>query len=221
LEEILNKWTTELDSHVLQFHSLANSIQQTDLSLIQNGNLLSKLYNDYVNLSNLQSSIDQNLEFISSQQAELNEILDGYERNVEELISSSAASGSGYAGLVNGSNTSVDEEREKMYRLAENLNSELDELSRNLGEMVTEVNNVRAAKKPGSDKENGGDVDGWEGEDALSAITKILNAHLTSLQWIDSTSTSLTQKIKEVAKLSGEVEREVGRVGITGVGWRR
>lgn len=42
----------------------------------------------------------------------------------------------------------------------------------------------------------------------VAQIVKILNAHLTSLQWIDNTSMSLQQKVQDVARLQEMAARE-------------
>lgn len=79
----------------------------------------------------------------------------------------------------------ADQEREKMYSLAENVNSELDECVKGLGGMIKEIN---AAAQGGG------------GGDLLGEVVKVLNEQLVSLGWIDEVSSKVEEKISKLER---------------------
>lgn len=83
-----------------------------------------------------QAKIDQNLDYIDSQQQELSKTLDMYEDQVQKLFEKDAAT----AGVNADGLRPVDEQREQTYSLAENLNKQLDDMSLNLTSMIEEIN---------------------------------------------------------------------------------
>ena len=83
-----------------------------------------------------QETIDQNLDYIDSQQQELSKILDMYEDQVQKMFEKDAAT----AGVNANGLRPVDEQREQTYSLAENLNKQLDDMSLNLTSMIEEIN---------------------------------------------------------------------------------
>lgn len=135
----------------------------------------------------LQKEVDQNLEYINAQQEELNQILDGYEKQIRDVFDGSA---------VQQPLQLVDVQREKAYGLAETLNAQLDDVSRNLTVMVDEINNMNGPQGVESD-----------GDDTVGQIVKILNSHLSSLQWIDSASATLQNKLQQVTQLQEQAVR--------------
>ena len=136
----------------------------------------------------LQKEVDQNLEYINAQQEELNQILDGYEKQIRDVFDGSA---------VQQPLQLVDVQREKAYGLAETLNAQLDDVSRNLTVMVDEINNMNGPQG----------AEGGDGDDTVGQIVKILNSHLSSLQWIDSASLTLHNKLQQVTQLQEQAVR--------------
>ncbi|GAC94912.1 nucleoporin [Pseudozyma hubeiensis SY62] len=95
--------------------------------------------------------------------------------------------------------TSADVERERAYGLAETLNGQLDDVSKNLAAMIGELNSsgANAARSGGAEGKDG--VDAWaaEGRDgSIAQIVAILNAHLGSLKWIDQSAGALRGKLE-------------------------
>lgn len=190
MEEILNKWTKELDLYSAEFHRQAVEVAEWDRELIENGSKISNLNNDVIKTEALQAEIDQSLSYINAQQEDLSSILDAYEKQMKEVLDESN---------LQQPMQPADIQREKAYSLAEGLNKQLDDVSRNLSIMIEEVN-----KMNGTDTS----IDDNDGEDNVSQIVKILNAHLTSLQWIDSTTATMQNKIQEISKLQEKIERD-------------
>ena len=93
---------------------------------------ISELYRMTVATEQTQKTIDQNLDYIDSQQEELSSILDQYESQVQKMFEKDAAT----AGANSNGLRPVDEQREQTYILAENLNNQLDDMSVNLSNMI-------------------------------------------------------------------------------------
>jgi len=73
------------------------------------------------------------------------------------------------------------------YKLAENINGELDQMSNSLKEIITKLN---AANDRSSEQK----------ANPVYQITEILNSHLHTLQWVDNANTQLDSKLKQVEK---------------------
>jgi hypothetical protein len=78
------------------------------------------------------------LSYIGSQQDELNSILDTYESQIKTIFEESN---------LQQPMQPADKQRENAYSLAENLNSQLDDVNRNLNIMVEEINKMSSAKQ--------------------------------------------------------------------------
>jgi nuclear pore complex protein Nup62 len=103
------------------------------------------LYENVTKVEVTQREIDQNLEYINSQQEELNNILDTYEKQIKEVFDESN---------LQQPMQPADTQREKAYGLAENLNSQLDDVNRNLNVMVEEINKMGSSRQISSDDDD-------------------------------------------------------------------
>ena len=94
---------------------------------------------------------------------------------------------------------SADVERERAYQLAETLNSHLDDVAKNLGAMITELN---SANSPQSHQAESREVEGimQERDGSIAQIVAILNAHLASLKWIDHSSNALRGRLEALRR---------------------
>jgi nuclear pore complex protein Nup62 len=70
--------------------------------------------------------------------------------------------------------------------MAEDINKQLDQMETTLRDLVKKIN---TAQEQEMDKDS-----------PVYQIMQILNAHLTSLQWIDQTSSQVQQKILDLEK---------------------
>lgn len=104
------------------------------------------------------------------------------------------------------------------YTLATSLNTQLDDLARSLTSMIDEVNalttNSTSASSSQSAKANatGANIDD---DDPMGQIQGILNAHLESLTWINTTVKDLEGKVVDLEGKfgTGVSERETGGNG--------
>lgn len=105
IEEIVNRWSTELELHVRDFNKFAAEVVVWDRSLIENGNNVSSkfstfpcdgsldtilqlaaLYNYVMAAEREQNDIDQSLDHIEQQEKELTAIVETYEKQMADIL---------------------------------------------------------------------------------------------------------------------------------------
>ncbi|ALC41507.1 Nup62 [Drosophila busckii] len=90
----------------------------------------------------------------------------------------------------------VDHERSQTYLMVENLDTQLKQMSEDLKEII---DNLNEANK------------GQDNTDPIIQIGKILNAHMSSLQWIESQSTHICKKLDDIGKIHETQKRDIFR----------
>ncbi|XP_005877471.1 PREDICTED: nuclear pore glycoprotein p62 [Myotis brandtii] len=173
LESLINKWSLELEDQERHFLQQATHVNAWDRTLIENGEKIITLHREVEKVKLDQKRLDEELDFILSQQKELEDLLSPLEESVKEQ--------SGTVYLQH-----ADEKREKTYKLAENIDAQLKRMAQDLKDIIEHLNT------------SGGPADT---SDPLQQICKILNAHMDSLQWIDQNSALLQRKVEEVTKV--------------------
>ncbi|KAJ7368160.1 Nsp1-like C-terminal region-domain-containing protein [Mycena albidolilacea] len=182
IEEIVNKWSSELETHVREFNKFAGEVAVWDRALIENGNNLAALYSHVLAAEREQNDIDQSLDHIEQQQKDLGSTLDAYEKATQEVF--------GHSGSLRALDTGpADTERDKNYMLATDLHTQLDDLSGSLTQMIESVNALSLPSGPET-----------AGDDPMGQIAQILGSHLESLQWIDGAVREVETKVTEVEK---------------------
>lgn len=184
LEEIVNRWSSDLQACVSEFGKFAAEVALWDRALVENGNNLSALYSHIINAEFQQGTIDQSLSHIEQQQKDLAATLDSYENLSQELL---GVQGGNLRTLDIGP---ADTERDKNYALATNLQIRLDDLSDMLVRMIDTVNALSVSNKP----------NGESNDDPVSQISQILSSHLESLQWIDGAVREVEGKVVDIGK---------------------
>uniref|UniRef100_A0A674JSG9 Nuclear pore glycoprotein p62 n=1 Tax=Terrapene triunguis TaxID=2587831 RepID=A0A674JSG9_9SAUR len=183
LESLINKWSLELEDQEKHFLHQATQVNAWDRTLIENGEKITSLHREVEKVKLDQKRLDQELDFILSQQKELEDLLIPLEESVKEQ--------SGTIYLQH-----ADEERERTYKLAENIDAQLKRMAQDLKDIIEHLNT------------SGGPADT---SDPLQQICKILNAHMDSLQWIDQNSALLQRKVEEVTKVCESRRKEQER----------
>ncbi|XP_030066079.1 nucleoporin-62 C-terminal-like protein [Microcaecilia unicolor] len=183
LENLINKWSLELEDQEKYFLHQATQVNAWDRTLIENGEKITTLHREVEKVKLDQKRLDQELDFILSQQKELEDLLNPLEESMKEQ--------SGTIYLQH-----ADEEREKTYKLAENIDAQLKRMAQDLKDIIEHLNT------------SGGPADT---SDPLQQICKILNAHMDSLQWIDQNSALLQRKVEEVTKVCESRRKEQER----------
>ncbi|XP_038157147.1 nucleoporin 62 like [Cyprinodon tularosa] len=180
LESLINKWSLELEDQERHFLQQATQVNAWDRMLVENGEKITSLHKELEKVKLDQRRLNQELDFILSQQKELEDVLSPLEESVKEQ--------SGTIYMQN-----ADEERERTYKLAENVDAQLKRMSHDLKEIIEHLNT------------SSGPADT---SDPLQQICKILNAHMDSLQWIDQNSVLLQRRVEEVSKLCDTQRKE-------------
>lgn len=93
--------------------------------------------------------------------------------------------------------STIDTERERTYQLAENLDAQLKRMSEDLKEVISHLNSGNR---------------GADTSDPVAQIGKILNAHMDSLQWIDSNATAIEKQLVQVSRITDIQKRDSDRL---------
>lgn len=174
LEEAINKWTLELEEQEKAFVNQAAQVNAWDKLLIANGEKIVTLNEEVERVKMEQGQLEQELDYVVGQQKELQDCLVPLEK---ELSSTSVS----------------DPEREYTYNLAENLDTQLKQMSEDLKEIIEHLNEANRAQ---------------DSSDPIVQIGKILNAHMNSLQWLDQRTEILGQKIQQIDQMHQNFRQE-------------
>lgn len=101
----------------------------------------------------------------------------------------------------------TDKDREQTYKLAQDLNQQMDDMTDQLKVIIEQVNKTRS--ETSSANQNSISV---EEETPISQIVSILNNHLISINAIDDETKNLADMITQVEKLSVGAKRDADRV---------
>ncbi|KAH8162367.1 hypothetical protein CIB48_g5873 [Xylaria polymorpha] len=191
MDEILNRWATDLSKYQKEFKEQASQVAAWDRLLVENGDKIQKLYLNTFEAEKASREVERHLVTVESQQEELESWLDKYEVEVDALFSKQIGPGEQLAG--------PDQERERTYKLAEKITERLDEMGRDLTKMIKEINDISGTVSKGS-----------KSDDPLSQIVRVLNGHLTQLQWIDTNAAALQAKVAAAQKASSQIGSQYG-----------
>jgi len=161
------------------FLNQATMVNAWDQLLIKNGAKIVSLNESVSKVRSDQQRLEHELDFVASQQAELEEALAPLEANL------TAQGGS------------LDTERERTYALAENLDGQLARMCEDLKEIISHLNSTQKA---------------GDSRDPVHQIGKVLNAHMDSLQWIDTSALQVERKLAEVSRLAEVQKRDNERL---------
>lgn len=168
LEENINKWTIELEEQEKVFTTQATQVNAWDSILLNNGEKIVELSRAVEKVKADQSSMEQELEFISAQHAELEESIIPLEQEFSNMPQQ------------------IDVERSQTYLMAETLDSQLKQMSEDLKEVIEHLNEANKFSDP---------------SDPMVQIGKILNAHFTSLQWIEDKTSVISNRLDDLSKI--------------------
>lgn len=194
LEEIVVGWQEELEEQVNTFHRCAVELAKWDKDILGNEESLLALSDRVNQLESWESELEQNLAFISAQQAELESLLEMIEKElpaVTEAVAPNVMPGGTMTRL-----SPADAERDRLFSLAESLQSQLNDLSANLSDMIADSND----SKPRS-------VDIKSDQ-----MTSIMNEQLETLIWIDRQLDDLKRTKAYTKRLSEKAQVEHERM---------
>lgn len=135
MDEILTRWAADLSKYRGEFQKSSKQIASWDSLLVKNTEKISKLYAKAFQAERDAAEVERQISAVEAEQAELEAWLGRYEGEVEEMVRRM-----GVGEQMGG----VDQEREKVYRVAERVTERLEGLNRDLGDVIDEVNGVSA-----------------------------------------------------------------------------
>ncbi|KAF2471087.1 uncharacterized protein BDR25DRAFT_325363 [Lindgomyces ingoldianus] len=190
MDEIITRWAADLSKYQKEFQTQADQVALWDRAIVENSDKVTKLYS-----KTFQAERD-------AAEQELEAYLDKYEKEVEGMMQNHGMSGSGRSD-VEKNNSDPDSDPFTRYKLAEKLQDRLNELNKDLTEMIEEINSTsQTLSKTGKP------------DDPLTKVVRVLNGQLAQLQLIDSGASQLQDKIKATQKES----HRVGANGWNGLG---
>ncbi|KAI0998648.1 hypothetical protein K3495_g9548 [Podosphaera aphanis] len=193
MDEIITRWASDLSKYQKEFQEQAGKVAAWDRLMVENGEKIQKLYLSTFEAERQNAEIERQLLNVESQQDEVASWLDKYESEIDEMFSRQVGQDDSLQG--------PDQERERTYKLAEKLTDRLDEMGKNLASMIDAINDASTTlTKTGKP------------DDPLSSILRVLNNHLTTLQWIDENAEALKHKIMDAQKIAQNIgSNENGR----------
>ncbi|KAK9775802.1 putative Nsp1-like C-terminal region-domain-containing protein [Seiridium cardinale] len=193
MDEIITRWATDLSKYQKEFKEQAAQVAAWDRLLVENGAKIQELYLNTFEAEKASRDVERVLSNLEGSQGELEGWLDKYEAEVDQMFSRDI----GRTDTLTG----PDQEREKTYKLAEKLTDRLDEMGRDLSKMIKEINDISGTLSKGN-----------KPDDPLSQIVRVLNNHLTQLQWIDTNAAALQAKVNAAQKAGATVGNHYGGV---------
>lgn len=142
MDEIITRWATDLQKYQKEFKDQATKVAAWDRLLVENGEKIQKLYLQTHEAEKASNEIDRQLQSVESHQSELEAYLDRYEQEVDDLYTKQLGGSDQLGG--------ADQERERTYKVAENLTDRLDEMGKDLGKMITEINDISGSVSKGN-----------------------------------------------------------------------
>lgn len=175
-------WNKDLEDHVHSFIEQAREIKKFDTQLRDNGNKIIELHNGVLEVTESQTLLGNELETIKRDQEYLSQMI----KEIEKLVDQS-----------NKRNMRTKDElnREKAYKLAEDIDSQLMQMSDTIKETVIKLNR--------SNEQN------IDPRNALNQIVKILNNQVTALQWIEGKSEDLETKLQKAQILVKKTQSQI------------
>ncbi|KAF4521252.1 hypothetical protein B566_EDAN008453 [Ephemera danica] len=167
LEEHINKWTLELEEQEKIFLNQATQVNAWDRMLLESGDKITSLNGTVENLKMEQARLELEVDYIMSQERELEEAIEPLEKAVESM-------------------TVTDSDRQQVYELAATLDSQTTQMAEQLKETIDHLNELNRAQ----DENN-----------PVIQISRILNAHMNSLQWLEQTTNTTQNQLEETSKM--------------------
>ncbi|KAG0702078.1 Nuclear pore glycoprotein p62 [Chionoecetes opilio] len=177
LEEKVNKWMSELREQEERLMRQAAHVNAWDQLLQQGHDQVQQLRLTLNNVKTDQSRLQAELDFIQGQQQELEQLIEPLE----------AAAASTTPAQHQG-----DRQRENMHLVAQNLDSQLRQITDDLCKVIEHLNSTNS---------------GSRASDPVNTVARVLSAHMDTLKWVDQNSALLSQKIDDISRSSDNKRR--------------
>lgn len=107
MDDIITRWASDLSKYQKQFQIQAEKVAQWDRSLVENSEQIQRLYGSTLEAERATTEVERQLTSVESDQAELEQWLDYYEKEVNQIMDNSLGQGEPLTG--------PDGEREKTW----------------------------------------------------------------------------------------------------------
>lgn len=124
-----------------------------------------------------QKLLEDELKFIEAHHTELEECITPLEKELERMPLG-------------------DLDKAHTYQLAENLDTQLRQMSEDLKEVIEHLNEINKLQNP---------------NDPIVQIGRILNAHMNSLQWVETSTAKINNKLDDVNRMYDTLRRNTER----------
>ncbi|XP_077498992.1 nuclear pore glycoprotein p62-like [Amblyomma americanum] len=176
LEESVKEWEEERAGLETNFVKQATQVNASDQLLWASAKRVAQL-NSLVERAQLdQQQLEHEVDYEAAQLAELERLLEPLESAMRTAPTRTMRQ-------------HADLERDYTYRLADNINSQLNCVSRDILDIVEHFNAANASSA--QDK-------------ALEMISKVLSSHMDALKWIKHNSDLLQQKLQDLERFGQE-----------------
>uniref|UniRef100_A0A023GBV7 Putative nuclear pore glycoprotein p62 ixodes scapularis nuclear pore glycoprotein p62 n=1 Tax=Amblyomma triste TaxID=251400 RepID=A0A023GBV7_AMBTT len=172
LEESVNQWEVELEELERDFIIQATQVNARDRLVWQSAERVAELNVELECAQLDQQRLEHELDYVAAQQAELERLLAPLESGMR---TAPALSVQQHADL----------EREHTYHLAANINSQLNCVSRDIGDCVEQLNTASASSAQ---------------DEPLEQISQVMSAHMDALTWIQRHSDQMKQKLQDLER---------------------
>ncbi|KAJ9123908.1 hypothetical protein QFC22_000698 [Naganishia vaughanmartiniae] len=211
--EIVERFEAELEDQVTRFKDQAAEVREWDMILIENSQNIARLYDQTQRAEVERRNIRAALDAIAARQDNLLAQVDEYESVANEVVEVIANN----RNVEGGASRPADLQRQDADRLAVRLNDQMQELGGSLSAMIAEMNKL-TGNASGS-LTFGTEEDGAAGpQDSLSQITAILNAHVSSLEWINSNTETIESKVSVLEKQMQDAQSASNGLGVSTLG---
>jgi nuclear pore complex protein Nup62 len=176
LEDYINKWMQDLDTQEKDFIDQATQLNALDKLMIENGEKIIDISSEVQRLNTEQDSLEQELNFVFSQQNDLELAIGKLESDIEHMQPN------GLTQQLHAHHNTSDTSRIEMYKLLIEVDNQLKTMSMDMRDIVKRLNDT--------------DVDL---NDPVVQISKILNAHMDSLSWIEENTLMIQNDVENVS----------------------
>jgi len=167
LQELINKWTIELGEQEKLFIEQATKVNTWDKTVMANGEKIAALDEAVTKVKLDHTKLEHTLEYLKSQQQEFETFLQPLEVSLPV-------------------NVTAEPEREQLYTLAENVDTELQQVAEDMKEIIRHINESNKS---------------LDKTDPVSQILSILNEHTDALQWVEDNTNGVKKTLDEVSKM--------------------
>jgi nuclear pore complex protein Nup62 len=194
IEEIIVSWNEELENQIQEFQRQAVSLSEWDKKILHNAERVGKLNTRVSEMEQLHRELEQGVTYVTAQQAELESLLDGIDRELPKMVTA----------LGKQPQVGSDADRAKTFQLAETLQVQLNDVSSQLSRLVNQVNTASSPKLSASTSNN-----------PTTDVAQILNNHFETLAWIEEQVSHLQRNTLETQKMGERANAEHERLSLS------